>query len=386
MKTPLSVTRLLILPACMILAMSCDSDRGREEKDEMKTVILPAGEVHEGWFFAAGQHVVIDGTVNGDVYAGAGKVDVNGTVNGDVLAAGSVVDIAGHVSDDVRAAGGSVRFSGMVGKNVTAAGGTVEIARSAVVGGGVVLAGGTVLSAGTVKKSAMFACGTAEISGSIDGDVSAAAENVQVTRGALIGGNLTAHVEAKEHVSVADGTVKGEIRFKVKEESETHEILGFSPARLWLKLFWTGGLLLTGLVLFLVSRRLFVECAARLRQQLWRSLLWGFVAVIAIPIVVIVLCVTLIGIPLGLILLATYLAVLYLSQLSLGLLSGEFIVTGENRSPGVLYGTFAAGTIVFQVLSLIPWLGALLEIAALLAGVGVVVLLIRSAATNKPKS
>jgi len=60
-----------------------------------RRVVLPANEIHEGWFFAAGSEVVIDGTVNGDLYAAAGIVEINGTVKGDVLAAGGQVVING---------------------------------------------------------------------------------------------------------------------------------------------------------------------------------------------------------------------------------------------------------------------------------------------------
>ncbi len=100
---------------------------GARSQEVGKIVILPASEVHEGWYFAAGDKVIIEGTVNGDVYAAAGAVEVSGTINGDLLVAGGDVTVSGTISDDIRAAGGSVRIDGKVGKNVTAAGGNVSV-------------------------------------------------------------------------------------------------------------------------------------------------------------------------------------------------------------------------------------------------------------------
>jgi hypothetical protein len=376
--------QLVLFAGLAMMFMSCGQRNFQTTDRDMKTVILPADEVHEGWYFAAGDHVIIDGTVNGDVYVGAGRVDINGTINGDLLVGGGMVDIAGRVSDDVRGAGGNVRISGTVGKNVTAAGGTVEVSRSAVIAGGLLAAGGTVQSAGTVKKDAMVASGTAEFSGVIEGNLNVATGHLSVYRGAHIGGNLTAALDAKEHARIDSGTVKGSVTIKLREEKEARHVFGFRPWRFWLKIFWIGGLLFTGLAFFLLARKKFVEYGSVMKQEFWMSLLWGLVGVIAVPIVVIILCVTLIGIPLGLILLAVYLVAIYFSQLSLGLLAGNLIFRTEKRHGWILYWAFAAGTILFQLLSFVPMLGLLLELVALLLGFGALVLMVKKAALANP--
>ena len=71
-----------LLPAC----------KEGGEKTHRK-VILPVGEVHEGWYFAAGDEVLLEGTVNGDVYAAGGMVEIDGTINGDLIVAGGQVNV-----------------------------------------------------------------------------------------------------------------------------------------------------------------------------------------------------------------------------------------------------------------------------------------------------
>jgi cytoskeletal protein CcmA (bactofilin family) len=373
------VVLLLVISGLAISFSACEPGSESHKKGPMKTVILPAGEVHDGWYFAGGDHVIIDGTVNGDVYAGAGKVEINGTVNGDVLAAGGAVEIGGYVSDDIRAAGGTVRITGVVGKNVSVAGGTVEIARSASIGGGLLAAGGTIQQAGTVKKDAMLGSGTTEITGTIDGNVDVASDQLGIHRGAQIGGNVTATVKEKDNVRIAEGSVKGTVTFKEREAKEVRRILGFTPWRFWLKILWIGGLLVTGLVLFLVSRKLFTDFGSRLTRTFGMNFVWGFVVLIAIPIIFIILCVTVVGIPLGGILLAAYFVAIYFSQLSLGLLAGNLLFKTEGKSEWRAFGAFAVGTVLFQILTFIPILGGVLEFAALLLGLGAIVLMIRGA-------
>ncbi len=128
MKT-LCWSTLLFIP---LVLWGCSGD---SRNGVVKRVVLPADEVHEGWYFASGDQVIIQGTVNGDVYVAGGMVQVDGIVNGDLLAAGGAVVINGRVSDDVRAAGGNVECNGSVGKNVTVAGGNVRLSRGAEVGG-----------------------------------------------------------------------------------------------------------------------------------------------------------------------------------------------------------------------------------------------------------
>jgi len=375
---------LLLCAALTMLVVSCGQRNFNTSRQGMKTVILPAGEVHEGWYFAAGDHVIIDGTVNGDVYAGAGKVDINGTINGDVLVGGGVIDIAGRVSDDVRGAGGNIRISGTVGKNVSAAGGTIEVSRSAVIGGGLMAAGGTVHSAGTVKKDAMVASGTAEFSGVVEGNLDVATGQLAVVQGARVGGNLTAALDAKEHARIDSGTVKGSVTIKLREEKEAHHILGISPWRFWFKLLWMGGLLLTGLVFFLLARKTFVEYTSVAKRKFGMSLVWGLVGVIAVPIAAIILCITVIGIPLGLILLAAYCTVMYLSQLGLGLLAGNLIFKTDEKKGWILYWAFAVGTILFQLLTFVPILGLLLMLASLLLGFGALVQMLWKSMRARP--
>src|SRR4030042_7051216 len=132
---------------CALLVFSCGGEQFRHAQHGEQGV-LPTGETHEGWYFAGGDRVLIQGTVNGDAYVAGGQVQVEGTINGDLLVAGGQVRISGRVTDDVRAAGGMVSLEGTVGKNVTMAGGAVSVSKAAEISGGLLRAGGGICPSG----------------------------------------------------------------------------------------------------------------------------------------------------------------------------------------------------------------------------------------------
>ncbi len=359
----------------LFIAPGCGDDyHGRG--DAGQTVVLPANEVHEGWYFAAAQRVILNGTVNGDAYIAAGQVEVHGTINGDLLVAGGDVEIGGTVTDDIRAAGGTIRLNGSVGKNVSAAGGNINVSPAASIGGGLLTACGNLVEGGSVQKDFRAAVGTVEITGSVGNNVDIVGGRLTVTRGANVGGNLNADLSQKDRSEIAEGAVKGTISLKQREEHPAR-ILGLPEGTFWLKTFWVGSLYLAGLIFFLLSRKCFADYGSLTVNRMGWSFLWGLAVVIITPIAVLILFATIIGIPLGLMVLAVYLTVLYLSQLSLGLAAGMRLFGSNVESGWILYFAFMVGTLIFQGLSLVPYLGTLLQIAALFLGSGAMFLLMK---------
>jgi len=113
MKSPrfiLFKTGLPILLAVLLIA--CNGSNSREQEEiEKKNVFFSADKIHDGWYFAAGDHIVIEGIINGDAYIAGRLIEIDGTINGDLLVAGRKLNINGIISDDVRTASESIRFS-----------------------------------------------------------------------------------------------------------------------------------------------------------------------------------------------------------------------------------------------------------------------------------
>jgi cytoskeletal protein CcmA (bactofilin family) len=360
---------LLVIP---LFLWGCSGDN---RNGVVKRVVLPADEVHEGWYFASGDQVIIQGTVNGDVYVAGGMVQVDGTVNGDLLAAGGAVVINGRVSDDVRAAGGNVECNGSVGKNFTVAGGNVRLSRGAQVGGGVLAAGGEIRIGGAVREQVMLTGGEAQIEGEVGGDVRFVGGGITTLPGASIDGDLRAKLENPDRAQISPGTVKGSVELITERKEARGTIMGFSVMHFWFKILWALSLIVAAVVLIMLFPRSVDETGRVIWEHPWWSLLWGFVGIGVIPLAVIALCVTVIGIPVGLMVLMLYFWALYLSQLALGIVFGQRVFV--PGSTGTLLLAAIAGIVLVQVLTFVPYLGILLIAAGALLGLGGILEVVR---------
>lgn len=365
MKSRLLFCILAIVAGATIFS-ACREGSGNPKKK----IILPAGEVHEGWYFAAGDQVILEGTVNGDVYAAGGIVEIDGTVNGDLIVAGGQVTVGGTVSDNVRGAGGSLRLTGKVGKNVTVAGGSVIISRESTIGRNLLAAGGNLEISGSVAEEARIAAGDADLTGNIKGNVQAAVDRLTIHHGAVLGGNLNVFTQTRENVTVDSGTVAGTITFAAREAEHQTHILGMSSGRFWFRVVFFFSLIVMTLVLtFTLPSELKAYGEKVYRKAGW-SALWGIVVLLVAPVAGLILCCTLIGAPLGLLIFTVYLWCLYLSQLSLGLLISGWLLRMPDRKAWGLFGVVTLGLLCIFILEFIPYLHSLLVIAGLILGTG----------------
>jgi hypothetical protein len=100
----------------------------------------------------------------------------------------------------------------------------------------------------------------------------------------------------------------------------------------------------------------------------WPSVGWGVIALIVTPILAIILCITLIGLPLGIGALFVYAAGIYLSKIFVAAYLGREIVGARGELPTLL--GLLAGLVILQVLSFVPYAGAILGFAIVCVGLG----------------
>lgn len=372
MKPIITRSFLIILSLLFAVAFVACTEGVYDNDRRMRRVVLPAGEVHEGWYFAAGDQVLIEGTVNGDAYVAGGLVEISGTIKGDLLVAGGQVSINGTVTDDIRAAGGNIQFNGKVGKNITTAGGNITIGKPATVSGSLLAACGSLQIAGTTGREAKVFAGDMSVSGNITGNVDFRGGFVSVLQGATIRGNLKARVREKEHVEIAEGTVRGTVDISKLEMKEVRRILGFRPLHFYLKILWMFSLLLTGIIFVLIFPKQLVEIGSTIIRSPGATFLWGIAGIILIPIAAGILMITVLGIPLGLFLLMLYFWMIYLSQLSLGVAVGQKFLGMEGKSRWRFFWVFAVGLLIIQALTFVPYVRPLIIIAGMIFGMGAI--------------
>lgn len=324
--------------------------------------------------YLAGSSVRLKAPAAADVVAAGGRVTVEEAIGGDVLAAGGQVEIRGRVGDDVRVAGGQVRLGGPIANDALAAGGHIWLLPEAQVGARAWFAGGSIEVDGLVAGDFRAAGGEVTIAGDIKGDAVIHAEMLRILPGARIGGRLDYYSPAEAEIA-PDATVSGPVMHHRSERSPTP-----IPA----KITWLSGLLVlatlivTGVVYLLIVPRLALAAADTLGQRPWASLGLGVAVLFATPPVAVLAMITVLGLLVGLVTLLLYVLMLLFGFLTGMLFAGRALLRliGLGDSQSIVPGVFAliAAFLLLAVLSLVPAVGPILVLLALLFGLGALTL------------
>lgn len=339
----------------LLVAGGCGGGGPQRRGESM--IVMRGGDL-----VGTGNTVRVSDSVPGDVMLTAGEIGFTGTAGGDYLGAGGDQTVAGTIIGSARVAGGNVEVAARIGRNATIAGGNVEIERNASIGGNAYLAGGSVEVEGTVTGLLRATGGSVRIDGAV-GDVNLSAGSLVVGPRARIDGDLRYRVPPDQVRIDPAATITGQtIALPVRR-----------GLKFWtmLRLLWAAGFLFAGVVLIALlpsaARAASDGVRARPGVAIGLGVLWVFL----LPVVLGLIGATVIGIPLALILFGAYLIVLYLAGIVLALALGRLALreaAGTGR--GRLIAAFLLGAIVLILLSMIPVVGGLLVLLALLLGTG----------------
>lgn len=317
--------------------------------------------------FAAGEEVVISATIPDDVFAAGAEVRVEEAEVDHAILAGRNVAVRRSLARDVIAAASGLHVDATVLDDLIVAGAEVVVGTAATIGG-----------------NAYVAARDARIGGRIDGDLKAAGEEL-VLAGTVLG-NVTL---MGGDLSLAPGTrIAGTLRYASDTGIEVAEDavveggmrrfdmpdpgLGWADALLGTVAAWIGttlALLVLGTAVHLTVPRALAAAAGQLRERPWASLGTGALVLIVTPLAAVLLMVTGIGFLVGVVVMALWFVVLAVALVPTGRWLGALVLrrgTGSDRPlPGTLLGLLA-----LAVLALIPVIGPLIGLAALLPGLG----------------
>jgi cytoskeletal protein CcmA (bactofilin family) len=327
-------------------------------------------EVVDSTLWAAGRTVDVAGEVNGDLFCAGMTVTVSGTVRGDVICAAQSVTITGTVDGDVRTAGQSVTVGATGITNLTAAAQSFVLEGGSSVRVDLSVASADVLVSGSVGRDAAITGQSVTIGGEVGRNVKATVNQLLLNRNADVGGNL--NYTSQSDVDLERGAV---VRGETTKTTPTGAdgdgggvpAAGFS--------FGFGlYLLAAGLLVALVLVLLFPQAIHAVTNQgvrsPWKSFLVGLLAFVVVSGLIILLMLTVLGIPLALILLTAWL----LLQALAGVVSAYYlgrIIWRRQRNP---IWIMLAGALLLLVLYLIPIIGFIALILAMLLGVGMILL------------
>ncbi|MBK5220104.1 MAG: polymer-forming cytoskeletal protein [Thermoleophilia bacterium] len=253
------------------------------------------------------------------------------------------------------AAGDSESAIVVVSGDVTvAAGETVD---------GVYVGNGDVTIDGHVTSDVAVFSGDVLVAGRIDGDLFTASGTASLRPTAEVGGNVS---YADEHPDVSlDARVHGDV-----EKQDWPDLGGILPFigsfLVWLAMSVSFGIL--GVLLILVAPRAADAIYARSRERVGPTIAIGIAIAIALPVGAALAAITVLGLPLAI---GVVLALLPLGAvayvISAWALGRRFLEAPRER---VL--SFLLGLAILRALALVPFLGILVALAAVVVGLGLI--------------
>ena len=343
---------------------------------ESDILVLPSTERVGGDFFAHGMTVEISGAIEGDLYVMGGQIFLDGSVKGDVLALGGSIEISGEVEGNVRLLAGQALISGKVGGSVTAVTANLELSPSAKIGKSVALVSAAADVEATIGNDLRLYASSARLSSLVRGKVMASAGKLRLTSKAILEGPLEywSHHPAliDPHAILKEGVVHHPSFFYDLMQSRIFKWLkvGSKFAGLIMNFFYS---LIIGLIMMRYFPKRVQKTIEMLSFRPAQSAIAGVVLIFLLPIVMLALIITILGVPFALTLLSLTVVGFYSAKiLSILWLSTHLFGRFEFRKHRKLYFTF--GLIVYFLLTLIPYVGAIVSIAALILGIGGTVL------------
>ena len=334
------------------------------------TVSVPGGGVTDSMLFRSGNNVVIDGVVKGNVYCAGQTVEIRAEVEGDVYCAGQNLTLNGKIHGNAHLAGQTITIGGLVDRDVTVGGQSVLVQEQARIGRDLLGGAQSLTIEGKVARDAVMGSESSRVNGSIGRDVRGEINTLTLGTSGIINGKAE-YVSANDPVIEQGGKISGGVYRTMPEEATVSRPSFFAS---WIAGFFY--MLIAGIVvslgLVLLFPRMFHQSANETTKKPGYTLLAGFVAAMALPILIVLFMVTVIGIPFGIILITAGILLAMLSTPFAAYLTGHLVVgrSDVRRKPLLV---MLIGITIVTVVYAIPVLGLIAMVAAYFMGAGMIV-------------
>lgn len=314
----------------------------------------------KNYFYAGTEDVNITTPVKGDVFVvTSGNVTIDTDISGNAFICANTVTIGEYslIEASLFNASNSLILSGDVGINV------YNISKNFTL-------------SGNVDCDVFSSSAKSNLDGCISGNANISSENITISDELSIEGDL--NYSSKKQVDIPENTVEGKVNFSsINTDTEVSTITKIND-------FLTSVLSLAvlAIVLFVIGKWLnckFISTYSDFVKNLPKSLLYGFLTLIAIPVVSLILLICGVTINLAFILTALYLVLLLVASsiviVILSKLVAEKLNVKFEKANNTLLTILSiiVLSIVYKLIQLIPVLGSITIFAFLIIGIGILI-------------
>lgn len=344
-------------------------------------LILSQNEPLDESAFVAGESLVVDSNINGDLFCAGKDVTVNGNIAGDIICAGQTIKINGLVGGDIRIAAQSVEIDGITSRNVMVLSQTLKLGTKAIINGDLFFGAQQVNLSGELGRDMAGAGEQVTISGSLFRNALISASKIDISNSASIGGSLDYYMdETGSYIQNSPQSVTGlvnrhEIIDPEKDSSTTKakdvSIFGSFFGNLLSIISYS---LLACLLIYFTPKRT-AHVISIIRTNGFKTLFLGLGVSIIAPFVFILLFVSVIGASSALVLIPLYIISMIIGSLYHSMLVGKYVVSKLNViSSKSLYLEAIVGCFVVGIIIMIPVIGWFVGLCLYLSGLGATLL------------
>lgn len=314
----------------------------------------------KNYFYAGTEDVNITTPVEGDVFVvTSGNVTIDTDISGNAFICANTVTIGEYslIEASLFNASNSLILSGDVGINV------YNISRNFTL-------------SGNVDCDVFSSSAKSNLDGCISRNANISSENINISDELSIEGDL--NYSSKKQVAIPENTVEGKVNFSsINTDTKVNTITKMND-------FLTSVLSLAvlAIVLFVIGKWLnckFISTYPDLVKNLPKSLLYGFLTLIVVPVVSLILLICGVTINLAFILTALYLVLLLVASsiviVILSKLVAEKLNVKFEKANNTLLTILSiiVLSIVYKLIQLIPVLGSITIFAFLIIGIGILI-------------
>jgi cytoskeletal protein CcmA (bactofilin family) len=360
----------LILAACAV---------GREAvavdlRFHQDTVTVAADERIEEPMVVSGEVLYVDGVVDGDLVAVVDRAVIRGEVKGDLFALVRSLEITGTVEGSLRSMSERITLDGEVKGDLTSLADEFSLTSDGRIGRDASALAESVTADGAVGRHLFVGAERLDLRGSVGGAADLRGENLAVRSGARIAGDLAAQLDEGHELELEDGAfVGGEVTRAPLEHDFGHERGRYGKPSYYLhRVVVLVSAFLVGMALHFFAPGLFLG-RLETSPEFFRSLGFGALALVGMPIAVALCAVTIVGIPIALIAIGLYLTGLFVAFTVVAALLGRTLLRREPGSTAAFGLTLLVGLVVLAVAISLPWVGKPLAWLTMLTGLGLMV-------------
>lgn len=317
--------------------------------------------------YVGAQTVDARGIVKGDFIAAGNDILISGSVNNTVMAVGNTVRISGTVGRNVRVSGASIIIDGNVGHDVLVGGGIVTVFEQASIGGDFITAAGTVTFDGSVKGNVRIYGQKVTLNGNVDGNVTIVGSSVTIGKDAVIKGTL-AYTAPKQATVETGAQIIGSTTFTKNDFENKNrgmfEIRGFIGMLMTLTL---------ALVLVLMFKKFSGTVIEGATKYFWKDLGMGFLTGILAFIASVVFMITIIGMPISALIGLIGAIGMILAGALADVLIGSWIISLTARKKVVAdWRAALVGVLFVWLLCFVPFFGWLVRLGVIVGVFGTI--------------